>query len=133
MGNASTTDDAYINEDTKITTESVNNKNSNKVVIPDAPPLIENTIRDEDIPPPPPLERQTGYYKEGKITDCIKWRDYDAELEDIRRELKQLHKLHKVSTSTITLPGTCEKETPSDLWKKRNLSTPKKRRKKNKK
>lgn len=81
--------------------------------IPDAPPL-------PDTLPPLKLVRQEGYYKESKLgKDVIVWSDYETQLADIRNELKQLHELHKVSTSKIQLsPNTADK-----LWDKR-LSPP---------
>lgn len=106
-----------------------NNASIQENVIPDAPPL-----------PPLKLVRQEGYYKESKFgKEVIVWSDYETQLADIRNELKQLHELHKVSTSKIQLsPNTADK-----LWDKR-LSPPssppasvkcltKKRRKKKKK
>jgi hypothetical protein len=43
-----------------------------------------------NIPPPPVLTRQQGYYKECKNDDIIKWKDYDKELQEIREEIKKI-------------------------------------------
>ncbi len=43
-----------------------------------------------DIPPPPELKRQVGYYKECKVDDVIKWRDYDKSIAEIREEIQKL-------------------------------------------
>ena len=46
---------------------------------------------DDDIPPAPPvLEKQQGYYKECKVDDVIRWKNYDDDIKQIREELKQL-------------------------------------------
>lgn len=43
-----------------------------------------------EIPPPPELKREQGYYKECKVDDVIRWKNYDTAIAEIREELKLL-------------------------------------------
>ena len=43
-----------------------------------------------EIPPPPVLKREQAYYKECKVDDVIKWKNYDTAIAEIREELKLL-------------------------------------------
>ena len=43
-----------------------------------------------DIPPPPELKREQGYYKECKVDDVIRWKNYDTAIAEIREEINKL-------------------------------------------
>lgn len=44
----------------------------------------------DDIPHPPELKRQVGYYKECKVDDVIRWKSYDEDIKQIREEIQKL-------------------------------------------
>ena len=44
----------------------------------------------DDIPPPPELKREQGYYKECKVDDVIRWKNYDTAIAEIREEINKL-------------------------------------------
>jgi predicted AlkP superfamily phosphohydrolase/phosphomutase len=50
----------------------------------------DDDIDENEIPPPPKLVREQGYYKECNKDDIIKWKDYDKAIEEIREEIKKL-------------------------------------------
>ena len=51
---------------------------------------IEDNDDLSDIPPPPELKREQGYYKECKVDDVIRWKNYDDDIKQIREELEKI-------------------------------------------
>jgi hypothetical protein len=50
---------------------------------------IEDNDDLSDIPPPPELKREQGYY-EGNLNDVIRWKSYDEDIKQIREELEKI-------------------------------------------